>query len=365
MAETPAPPRSILIVRLSAIGDVLHALPVLDALRRAFPDARLGWIVEELSAPLLEGHPDIDKLYIVPKKQWRGAWLAKFGGEIRPFFRAVAADGWDAAVDVQGLAKSGAVAWASRAKLRVGFAGPDSREANRLFINRAVRPPAGEAVHVVEKNLSLLRGLGVEEPRGEGRLVVRDDEVEAMAEALRLAGWNGQQGLAALNPGAGWSSKRWPPECFAEAGAALARGERLAPLVFWGPGEEEARDAIAEGLRARGADPIVCPRTTLRQLAAAIRLCRLFIGGDTGPTHMAALLGVPVVAVFGSSDHRRNRPWPTERTRVLQRLDLDCCPCWKTECPLEEPRRLQCLAGVRPDEVVAAARELLAGPAGQ
>ena len=360
------PPRSILIVRLSAIGDVLHTLPVLEALRAAFPQARIGWIVEELSAPLLDGHPALDKLYVIPKKRWRGNFWRMVGPEIRPFFRQAKADGWDVAIDVHGLTKSGLVAWASGAPLRIGHAGEDGREINKLFTNCRVPPPEGEMPHVVERNLGLLRALGIQDPyAARGSLHMRPEEVDGARARLREAGWDGEKGLVALNPGAGWETKRWSPGRFAEVGAALAADPGLAPLVVWGPGEEPARDTIAAGLRERGVQPVVSPRTTLRQLAATLSLCKLFIGGDTGPTHMAALLGKPVVGIFGASDSLRNRPWPRDSGPVLQRRDLPCCPCWNTVCPLAGDERLKCLSGIEASAVVEAARKALRSRAPQ
>ncbi|MBI5154947.1 glycosyltransferase family 9 protein [Candidatus Poribacteria bacterium] len=351
------PPRSVLIVRLSAIGDVIHALPVLDALRRTLPDARLGWIVEELSAPLLESHPQLDRLYVIPKKRWRANFWRLFSSEIRPFFRAVREDGWDAAVDLQGLTKSGLVAWASGARVRAGFAGKESREINRLFTHRRTFPPA-EARHVVQRNLSLLRGLGIEAPPdSRGTLGLREDEREAMRNKLVACGWTRGEPLLALNPGAGWESKRWAPGNFAAVGQRVHAETGLRPLILWGPGEEAMRDEIA-GLLAKSGTPFLsAPPTRVRELAVLISLSSLFIGGDTGPTHLAAMLDVPVVSIFGASDGHRNRPWPIAGGPMLQRDELECVPCWKTKCPLEGERFMACLRGVEVERVVAAAMD--------
>lgn len=353
----PCAIRSILVVRLSAIGDVVHALPVLGALRALFPGARLGWIVEELSAPLLENHPDLDKVYVVPKKRWKKDFRRLFLPEIRPFFQQVRADGWDVAIDLQGLSKSGLVAWASGAPVRIGYGDKDGREINKLFTNRKVVPPAG-ATHVVERNLALLRGLGVEPPMdAPGRMGITDAEQEAVRGRLAACGWDGGSPLGALNPGAGWPSKRWPAEGFAGLGTELYRHRGLVPLVLWGPGEEALRDAVADGLRAAGTPVVVAPPTTVRELAVVISICAHFVGGDTGPTHMAGLLGIPLASVFGASDGARNRPWPVAAGPVVQRTELDCCPCWKTACPLTGEQELQCLRGLDADRVLRAALE--------
>ena len=345
--------RSVLIVRLSAIGDVIHALPVLEALRAQLPDARIGWLVEELSAPLLQSHPDLNQLYVIPKKRWRGHFREHFGGEILPFYKQIRGDGWDATLDLQGLLKSSFSARTTGAKVRVGFAGAGAREGSWLLNNRRVasRP---QDVHVVEKNLRLLEGLGLKVPEvaPRGTLGIQSTEQEVMKGMLRWAGWKGE-GLLAINPGAGWSSKRWPPAYFADLATRLARRTGLRPVVLWGPKEEPMRDEILAGLK--DVDGIAAPPTKVRELAVLISLCKMFVGGDTGPTHMAGLLGVPVISIFGASDGARNCPWPksgpTAAGVVVQRTDLPCEPCWKTVCPLTGDANLACLRGLTPANV--------------
>lgn len=350
-------PSSVLIVRLSAIGDVIHALPVLTALRQALPKARLGWVVEELSAPLLENHPYLDRLYVIPKKRWKKNFARLYFPEIRPFFREIRREGWEAALDIHGLTKSGLVARACGARIRVGYGDEDGREINKWFTNLKVTPSPA-AKHVVERNLCLLEGLGIDPVMDAvGTMGLRAEEKDAMRALLRDAGRDGSAPLLALNPGAGWASKRWAPEKFAATGAALAESDGLVPLVLWGPGEEAARDVIAAALAERGVPHVVAPPTRIRELAVLISLCSLFIGGDTGPTHLAGMLGVPTVSIFGASDGERNRPWPRESGPMIQRTELPCVPCWKTVCPLEGVDRMACLRFLEVETVVAAARE--------
>lgn len=351
----------ILIVRLSAIGDIVHALPVLGALRAARPNAHIGWLVEGLSAPLLDGHPHLDELFVFQKK-WRKAW---HGGllstEARALMNQVKARRWDVAIDLQGLARSGLLAWISGAAARIGYGDHDARELNWLFNNRRVKPPA-TARHVVQRNLALLRAMGIDAPADTKPLIaIRDDEKAAMR--ARLVGECDaapSDRFVALNPGAGWASKRWPPERFARVGVDIARRTGLRPLVLWGPGEEQLRDAVVVGLRAARMHPIAAPPTRIRELATLISLCELFVGGDTGPTHIAGALGVPTVSVFGASDGARNRPWPISAGPMIQRDDLACVPCWKTACPLRGDAHLACLRGL-PHERVADAAVALFG----
>lgn len=348
-------PSSILIVRLSAIGDVIHALPVLEAIRRALPGARIGWIVEELSAPLLAGHPQIDRLYTIPKKAWRAAPVKSFFAGMVPFFRAVRADGWEASIDMQGLSKSALASWAAGARRRVGFRGANAREISPLVYTHAVAPAPGD-VHVVQQNLRLLEGLGIDVPADppRGTLAIRAEEREAMAARLREAGWRGES-LVAVNPGAGWPSKRWAPATLAAFAALVARRTGMRPLVMGGPGEDAWRAEITAALAPL--DPVAAPRTTVRELAVLIDACRLFLGFDTGASHIAGVLGVPAVTIFGASDSARNRPWPAVGPRpagvVLQRADLPCVPCWKTRCPLTGAAHMACLDGYTPERAMA------------
>lgn len=343
-------PTSILIVRLSAIGDVIHALPVLDALRCEFPAARIGWVVEELSAPLLENHPQLDKIYIIPKKRWKKEKHRAFFREIKPFFQTMKQDGWDVAIDLQGLTKSGVVAWMSGAKIRIGFGSKQSRELNRLFMTKRLTPPDA-LTHVVEKNLFLLNGLNPLEQRiGAGTMGIRESEKELLKTKLVELSYDGTTPLAAINPGAGWTSKRWPPKYFAQLAERFQQRGFL-PLIFWGPGEETLRDEIAEHLKSNGIPHLITPKTSVREMAVLLSLCAFYVGGDTGPTHLAGMLSIPTVAIFGASDGARNRPWPIASSTVVQLVDLPCVPCWKTVCPLTGDENLKCLKQLSVEQV--------------
>ncbi|GAB4312526.1 MAG: lipopolysaccharide heptosyltransferase I [Candidatus Sumerlaeia bacterium] len=349
--------KHILIVRLGAIGDVVHTLPALTALRKEFPGVRLSWMVEALSAPLLEGHPHIDHLHVLPyrkktpwKKYLRALWHT--GRELRR-------EGVDVAIDFQGLTKSGLAAWSSGASLRVGFGGAESREWNRFFMNRRVTP--GEAdVHVIDKNLALLRALGIEKA---GRRFVLPDFPRA---GERIASWWGgcfgpDERVVMINPGAGWETKRMPLETWRAVAARLSAEVGMRVVVLWGPGERESAEALVRSVNAAaGVDgaALPAPDTTLQELVELTRRAALFLGGDTGPTHIAAALGVPTLSVFGGSDSRRNEP-AGPRARSLQNFALSCVPCWKTRCPLTGDRRLACLKTLPPDRIYAEAIRLL------
>lgn len=298
--------QSILIIKLGAVGDVVHTLPVLDTLRAARPESHLGWVVEEAAAPILQGNPALNELIVLERRKLYGAPGLTY---IRSWLWELRSRGYDTAIDPHNLFKTGLIALFSGAGIRVGFR--KLREGNFLFMNRWVDPPAGRA-HAVEKYLSLLEPLGI--ARADWRVefpLVWDPDHEKTAdrflsEKVLDSGKSGRDPVVAINPGANWPSKRWPPEKFARAADGLIERLGARVVVLWGPGERPLAEAVA-GAMTRPA--VLAPETTLKGLMPLLRRCRLLISGDTGPLHLAAALGVPTVALFGPSDPRRNGPY--------------------------------------------------------
>ena len=329
--QESARPRRILLVRLSAIGDCLHAAPVVAALRRAHPDAFIGWAIQEPAATLLRDCPGVDRFHLYPR---RARGVGDRLGALGRFRRELRSCRYDAALDVQGLTKSGLVAWWSGARRRIGFRGGPamgSRELNRLFLNRRFAVDL-DVRHVVDRNLALLSASGLigdERPSAEWRL-------PEYAEPGPLA-FLDRRGLAAggyavVSPGTIWRTKLWPPRRFAETVRRLGRERGLPVVVAWA-GEEERR--AAEEIVAGAGD--VCrvlpaPPTDLRELATLLRRAALFLGCDSGPAHLAAAMGVPCVSVFGPTDPARNGPYGPRSAAVQLDERLDCQPCWRRTC---------------------------------
>jgi heptosyltransferase-1 len=335
------------LVRLSALGDCIHALPVVAALREALPDAHLGWAIAESGFELLSPHPLVDRFHRFPRRargRTRFAALRAFRAELR-------AQRYDIAIDLQGLAKSGLVAWWSGASVRLGFAGRDSRELNRLFLNLRVAPPAA-AAHVVDRNLSLLAALGIEPP-SRGRF-----PLPALLPSHGLAELRGQIGgrtFAVLHPGTTWATKRWPLAAWAALAGELWRTRGLVSVVSWGsPRERLDAQEIVSGAVLDAA--LLAPPTDLRDLASLLSAAGLVVGADTGPMHLAVALEVPTVAVFGASDPRRNGPYGTPDAAVVTTLPLPCRPCLKRDCARLD---LACLRTLTPDSVLAACLDRL------
>ena len=304
---TPAP-RAIALVKLSALGDVVHATPVVEALADAFPAARLTWVVERRAAALLHDHPRLAEVITLDTRAWRAvrapSAVLQLGRTLRELRQRLRGARFDVALDLQGLVKSGVVTAATGAPLRVGFAAGFRRERlNGLFTNRHVTPPPS-AAHVVDQYLALLEPLGATPRRVVFRLPSRAAAEARVDEFFAQTGLKPHARLVVLNPGAGRPAKRWPVERFRELAARLTAETNARVLVLWGPGEQAAAETIAE---AKGA--VLAPPTDLDTLVAVMRRASLVVAADTGPLHVAAAVGVPCVGLYGPTSATRNGPY--------------------------------------------------------
>jgi heptosyltransferase-1 len=340
----------ILIVRLGAMGDVLHGLPAAAALRRAHPLAHIGWAIEPRWAELLCApgeartaprsplKPLVDVVYEVDTRALRSAssWAWRQAGNT---LRRIRAAKYEAALDFQGSMKSGLLASLSGAREVVGFARTREGPA-AMFYDRAL---GNSAKHVVEQNLELAAA-------------VAENIVPAPAELPHDRGadsWcelelrkRGRFDYALLSPGVGWGAKRWPAERYGDVAKQLAT-QGLASFINTGPGEEKLAREV-EAASGGAAQRVPC---TLGLLIALTRRAQLFIGGDSGPMHLAAALGIPVVALFGPTDPARNGPYGT-RAKVLRSEQSRTS---YSHVAAQDPGLLTITA----DQVVEAARELL------
>ena len=305
LAEAPR----IALVKLSSLGDVVHALPVAATLRAARPRARLSWIVERREAAVLRGHPDLDEVIVADTRGWRrarrpaalGAALA----DMRALRRRLRDARFDVALDLQALVKSGAVTLATGAAMRVGFAANWGREPlSALFTTRRVQPPPS-ARHVIEQYLALLAPLAIGAPAVEFRLPSSPAAEARMEEWLATAGLKPHRRLVVLNPGAGRPAKRWPLAHFTALARRLAHEADARVVVTWGPGEEPAARSIVDGAESA----ILAPPTDLEALLALLRRASVVVAGDTGPLHLAAALGTPCVGLYGPTSAVRNGPY--------------------------------------------------------
>lgn len=340
--EIPASSR-ILIVKLSAVGDVVHTLPALNALRQQYPQAHIGWAVQSGAANLLEGHPQLDELIILPRKLRPSLGTL---GHVRDQLRSNGP--WNIAIDFQGLTKSGAVAWLSGAQTRVGFAGKESRELNRLFMTHHVMTSSEQ---VIRKNIELLAPLGVAfDSPATACLHTTDDDRDRIATWAREQNVEGERFLV-LDPFAGWQTKLWPREKWVEVANHANRDFGLRPLIFWGPGEEQNAAELA-GAIAQQARALIAPPTSLREYIALLQAhARAVVAGDTGPLHLAAAAGVPVVGIFGPSCSRRNAPaFANAKYQLLQDWSQACAGTFARRCTHHAPGK--CMDTITPGQVL-------------
>jgi heptosyltransferase-1 len=326
---------NVLVVRLGALGDIVHAVPAVAALRAAFPDARIDWLVDAKHRPFLELVPVIDRIVAVERASLSG-WV-----EVTRRLRQAR---YDAALDLQGLLKSAVLARASGAARVVGFSIFHLREKTaRPFYSESIEAEGG---HVIRKNLRLLEALGVHDDR----IMFPLAEVASRAADDVVAAAGGAP-IALINPGAAWPNKRWMPQRFGEVAAFLRDIRGVAPFVLWGPGEESLARAVVE---ASSGTARQAPATEIADLVALCRRASLVISGDTGPLHIAAAVGTPIVSLFGPTDPSRNGPWsPTDA--VISRFESCACH-YDRRCHGSD----WCLDSIGVAEVTAAVQQRLA-----
>jgi heptosyltransferase-1 len=304
-----------LIVRLSAMGDVLHALPLAANLKRA--GHRVGWVIEKPLAPLLSGNPNVDAVIPVQTKRWRSRGLRSGAfGEVWNARAEISEFRPDAVLDPQGNEKSWWVAQLAAAPRIV----LDDRSVRRnwtRFLSSVRVAPGSSALHVTDRVLALLAPLGVatSERAPNARYLLEGGHPEASAFLAAAP-----RPFALYHPGAGWANKCWGEDRFAALAERVRRERGIVPIVSWGPGDE----ARAKELSQRADAPAI-PALDFRGLARVIAASEFFASGDTGPLHLADALGVPTVALFGPTDGVRNGPY--RRNGLLFSSDLPCAPC--------------------------------------
>ena len=337
--ETDANNQSrFLIIRLGSLGDVIHGIPSAAALRRRFPQAHIEWLVDPRYAGLLDLVECIDRPIAFDP---RGLRIG--GAHGRVVLAQLRAAHYDAVIDLQGLLKSAVLARLVGAARTIGFPRAHLREPlARVFYTDA--PDPGAAAHVIEKNLGLLRPLGVSDGAVHFPIrIPRTAPVAAIAD--RFA-----DGYAIVNPGAAWPNKRWPASRFGAVAASIRREHGFRSVVLWGPGEDALASAV---VNASDGAAEAAPSTTVSDIVGIARGARLMVSGDTGPLHIAAAVGTPIVALFGPTRPERNGPW-SPRDVVVSRVAQCACP-YERRCRRERP----CIDDIGVDEVVEAVRRRL------
>ena len=319
----------ILIVRLSSIGDVIHALPALAAIRENLPDAEIGWAVEKRSAGILKDNPMIDHLIEVDTRSMRGGKIIEeilldAGKQIKGLRKF----SFDIALDMQGLLKSAMIAKLSKAPVRWGFSKESLREpASRFLLTDTVK--VAPDTHIIRKNLALAAGaLDVPVPRDDFQFPIQtsDDDRHEAEKIIASAGEN----FAVLNPAGGWVTKLWHAEKYGELADRLWEEQGLVSIVATGPGEAELANRVLGGSRS---GRVFLAQPSLKGFYELVRRTRVYIGGDTGPTHIAVAAGAPIVGIFGPTEWWRNGSPNKEDICVERTTDISCrVDCHRRTC---------------------------------
>ncbi len=345
----------ILVLRLSAVGDVIRTLPAVKALKDRSPSSSITWIVEEPSQALLESQPEVDEVILFPRKRWTrgiksltGIWRTV--GEVRGFVKDLRKRGFDVALDFHGILKSGLLSYLSGSPQRVGYDRRSTKEGNFLFSNIKVVLP-GCKISRFERNLALIRGMGVEAKESEYRLHIPSQDREYVESFFRGISASLHRPLIAIHPGTSQKAvfKRWMPDQYARLSDQLIQDLHATVLFTWG---DEELDWV-EGIRNQMKEPsLLAPKTeSLTQLGEVYRNCDLYIGGDTGPMHVASLIGIPAVVIYGPSDPVENEPIGRH---IKVRKEVGCNPCHEYSC-----KKLVCIKAISADQVFVATKEIL------
>jgi len=322
-------PMRILVIKLSSLGDLFHALPAVARIHDEW-GALVDWVTNDTYVKLVREFGPVNRVIGFPRQN--------FAAHAGSFLRELRRDSYDYVFDMQGLLKSALTARAARTKKRIG---PSFHREGSHFFYSAVTGPRNKNRHAVDENFDLLDYLGI--PKGPPEFPVNFEKPRGLPPGLKIG----------LLPCSRWATKNWPPEHVVEVAKALTGKAKL--YLFGAPDDREVCRRIASEAGYGVTD--MCAKTSLVDLGGWLAAMDLVITVDSGPMHMAAAAGTPVLAVFGATDHRRTGPYG-EQHRILTRSDLACRPCLSRTCRLPE-RDIRCLKGLLPEKVVEAALEML------
>lgn len=346
-------PRSILIVKLSAIGDVVHTLPLLEVLHKGMPEAAIDWLIEEEAAPIIEGHEAIRRILISRRKSWQSRFFLQAGRvarEIQGFLRELRSVKYDVVIDVQGLLKSGLLTGLSRGHRKMGFSW--AREGSTLFLSEPPYPVDERRQHAITRYLRAAEILGCPAVSWEGRIPVRKVDGKRVEDLLSRNQLTHKK-LLAVNPMARWETKLWETKRFALLADRMSRELGLTVLFTGGPGDR----LLIEGIRGRMDQEAfnLAGQISLKELAYLYTRCEALISTDTGPMHIAAAMGCPVVALFGPTAPLRTGPYGPGHLVVRQ--ELECSPCLRKKCDHKS-----CMNEISVDSVLEGLEKVLYRP---
>ncbi|MDR4503392.1 MAG: glycosyltransferase family 9 protein [Candidatus Scalindua sp.] len=351
-----AKPGKILIVRLSALGDVVDVLPALRSLRSHFPNSEIAWLVEDRACNILSGHPDIDKIIVFPRKRWQRNILHlhtffETVSDMVSFYRNLRNERYDFVLDFHGNLKSGIMTILTGAENRIGFGKGHCKEFNYLFTKYHITPPR-KRIHRIERNLTLLSSLNIDTGFLKPELPISiqcHEYVSAFLETKQVS----SKPIILVHPctSAYGAYKRWSTSNYALLADMILTNFDAHVIFTWGPNELDIIDEIVGKMKNTA---IVACETTIKQLVELIRQADLFIGGDTGPLHIASTLCIPTVAIFGPKDPAIYGPY--NGNSIIVSKELPCSPCRQRTCS-----DTKCITTILPEEVFDSVSKLMTG----
>ena len=334
--------KKILIIKLSALGDVVHTLPVLRTLRQEYPKAYIAWIIEERYQELIAKNPDIDEVISIRTKTWRKNWDLNTFREILLSIKNIRSKKFDVVLDLHGLVKSSAIALLSGARLKVGFHKNNCKEKiSSIFTNKKA-PYMEDGIHIVDMYLNLIKkSLNIQKESKqfllpEGQEKKNEDFFKNQPELT-------SKPIIGINPGAGFESKLWKLERFTQLADRITAEMGYSILLTWGPGEEQKVRQIAASMQHKS---WIAPATSIQESIGLYKRLKLLVSCDSGPLHICAALGIPTVSLFGPTDPKRNGAYGLNHDTVYK--VISCSFCWKKKCPLGTQ---ECMQLVTVDEV--------------
>lgn len=346
-----AEPHNILVIRLSSLGDVLMSIPAVRSLRRHFPDAHISWLAEGSVAGILAQQDFIDDVIYFPRgalsRHFKEGHIATTAYILKDFLKNLRQRKYDLIIDLHGIAKSVAFMLLARGGRTVGFSGMFAKDLSQLFYRERVNG-IQKRIHKVDRNMLIARFMGCPDAAAELPLKAHDKARLYIDDFFRSHNIRGP--VFAINPFASRDSafKRWPLERYADLSRKIIENDMATVVIIWGPGEREEATRLA-AMAGEGVE-LAC-QTDIAQLYALLAQCSLYIGGDTGTTHLASAAQIPVVAVFGPTDFVVNRPYSGKS--VIIRKDIPCSPCKNKNCKTRE-----CLTSISVDEVFDAVKKI-------
>lgn len=331
--------KRILIIKPSSLGDIIHGLPVLGAIRDKWPEAKIAWLVKEVYADILHGNPYIDELILLKKDTLTTSFF--------PFRKKLHKARFDLVVDIQGLFRSGLISYLSGAPMRVGF--HNGRELSTVFYTHKIDVPIN--LHAVDRNLKLVASLGCEIQKVKFPLNKNKKTLQGVSDFFKRNQLETKKPLIILVPGGRWEKKRWPAEFFSKLGFLLSK-ELQAGIVMVGSSQERSLvQGIKKSMQVPSAVAIDIP---LSNLVGILGKSDLVVTNDSGPMHIASAAGIPVVALFGPTNPDLTGPY-TERQLVISK-NMECSPCYRKRCIQNS---FECMESITVEEVFEGVKHIL------